>query len=78
MLFYTLLKNPHLIPFRKHHLSSSSLLQMSSSPQSDMVVRAWFMASQTQRGQAMSQMSPEDTVTPEENRLKNPHLSAFR
>uniref|UniRef100_A0A673AQB9 STRA6-like n=1 Tax=Sphaeramia orbicularis TaxID=375764 RepID=A0A673AQB9_9TELE len=53
-LFYTLLRNPHLIPLRKQHLSASSHLPLSPSPQSDIVVRAWIMASQ-----AKSQLSPQ-------------------
>ncbi|XP_035494092.1 STRA6-like isoform X2 [Scophthalmus maximus] len=64
MLFHTLLRNPHLIPLRKHHLASSSLLQTSSSPQSDMVVRVWVMGSQTQSCQAASQSLPEIPATP--------------
>ncbi|XP_034715998.1 STRA6-like [Etheostoma cragini] len=60
MLFYTLLRNPHLILLRKHHLSSSSSLNTSSSPQSNTLVQACFMASQTQSHQA------EITVTPAE------------
>ncbi|XP_055087034.1 stimulated by retinoic acid gene 6 protein-like isoform X2 [Periophthalmus magnuspinnatus] len=45
-LFYTLLKNPHLIPLRKHHLRANVPLKLSSSPQADIVVRAWLMRSQ--------------------------------
>ncbi|XP_070781443.1 STRA6-like [Enoplosus armatus] len=60
MLFHTLLRNPHLILLRKHHLSSSSSLQTSSSPQSDTTVQAWVMASQTQSRQAAS---PEIIIT---------------
>lgn len=45
-LFYTLLKNPHLIPLRKHHLSMSASLNVSSSAQADIVVRTWLMRSQ--------------------------------
>ncbi|KAK7929328.1 hypothetical protein WMY93_005723 [Mugilogobius chulae] len=45
-LFYTLLKNPHLIPLRKHHLRANVPLKLSSSPQADIVVRAWLMCSQ--------------------------------
>ncbi|XP_061578092.1 STRA6-like isoform X2 [Cololabis saira] len=59
-LLYTLLNNPHLILLRKHHISSSS-------PQSDSVVRAWVMASQTQRRQSLSITPPEIIVTPEED-----------
>ncbi|KAM7419000.1 hypothetical protein PAMA_016223 [Pampus argenteus] len=64
-LLYTLLRNPHLILLRKHHLSSSLSLEASSSPQSDTVVRAWVMASQTQISQP-SQSLPEITVSPAE------------
>uniref|UniRef100_A0A8C4E3R2 STRA6-like n=1 Tax=Dicentrarchus labrax TaxID=13489 RepID=A0A8C4E3R2_DICLA len=67
MLFYCLLRNPHLILVRKHHLSSSSSLQTSSSPQSEAVVHAWVMASQTQSRQAASQSPPEIIVTPADN-----------
>ncbi|XP_038569828.1 STRA6-like [Micropterus salmoides] len=67
MLFYTLLRNPHLILLRKHHLSSSSSLRTPSSPQSDGVLQAWVMASQTQSGKAVSQSSPEIIVTPAEH-----------
>ncbi|XP_034454624.1 STRA6-like [Hippoglossus hippoglossus] len=67
MLFHTLLRNPHLIPLRKQHLSSSSLLRTSSSPQADMVVRAWVMASLTQTSQVESQSLPEVIVTPSED-----------
>lgn len=45
-LFYTLLKNPHLIPLRKHHLSTSASLNVSSSPQADIVLRTWLMHSE--------------------------------
>ncbi|XP_077427665.1 STRA6-like isoform X1 [Vanacampus margaritifer] len=47
-LFYTLLRNPHLILHRKHHLSSLQTLDISSSFQSDTVLQAWLMASQAQ------------------------------
>ncbi|CAK6976621.1 STRA6-like isoform X2 [Scomber scombrus] len=63
-LLYTLLRNPHLILLRKQHLSSPSSLE---SPQSDAVVQAWVMASQTQSSQAMSLPLPEITVTPAED-----------
>ncbi|XP_072319789.1 stimulated by retinoic acid gene 6 protein-like isoform X1 [Eucyclogobius newberryi] len=46
ILFYTLLKNPHLIPLRKHHLCANVPLKLSSTPQADIVVRAWLMRSQ--------------------------------
>lgn len=61
-LFYTLLRNPRLILFRKHHMSSSTL--ETTSPPSDTEVRAWVMASQAQNRQ---QTPPENTVTPEED-----------
>lgn len=64
MLFYTLLRNPHLLLLRKHHLSSSSSQQTSSSPQSDTVLQALVMASRAQSCQAKSQ-SPEITRPPE-------------
>nr|XP_046264623.1 STRA6-like [Scatophagus argus] len=67
MLSYTLLRNPHLILLRKHHLSSSSSPHTSSSPQSNAVLQAWVMASQTQRRQAASQSLPEITVIPAED-----------
>ncbi|TDH15949.1 hypothetical protein EPR50_G00015140 [Perca flavescens] len=67
MLFYTLLRNPHLILLRKHHLSSSSSVHTSSSPQSHTLVQACFMASQTQSRQAESQSPPEIKVTPAED-----------
>ncbi|XP_059192817.1 STRA6-like [Centropristis striata] len=65
MLCYTLLRNPHLILLRKHHLSS--LHTSSSSPQSDTVVQACVMASQTQSRQAESELPPEITITPAED-----------
>ncbi|XP_040000864.1 STRA6-like [Xiphias gladius] len=64
MLFLTLLRNPRLILLRKHHLCSSSSLQTSSSPPSDMVLRAWVMASQMQSCQAAL---PEIRATPQED-----------
>ncbi|XP_041790002.1 STRA6-like [Chelmon rostratus] len=64
MLFYTLLRNPHLILFRKHHLSASSSLEAFSFPQSDAVLQAWVMASQTQSRQAASESPPETAVIP--------------
>ncbi|XP_067438448.1 STRA6-like [Thunnus thynnus] len=66
VLLYTLLRNPKLILLRKHHLSSSSSLQTSSSPQSDIVVRACVMASQMQSPRATSQSLPEIIITPAE------------
>ncbi|KAK9539921.1 hypothetical protein VZT92_002405 [Zoarces viviparus] len=64
MLFYTLLRNPHLILLRKHHLSSSSSLHAPSPPQPDTVVQARVMAFKTQSRQAESQSPPEIIVTP--------------
>uniref|UniRef100_A0A672JKQ6 STRA6-like n=1 Tax=Salarias fasciatus TaxID=181472 RepID=A0A672JKQ6_SALFA len=61
-LYYTLLRNPRLILFRKHHLSSST--PDSTSPPSDTAVRAWVMASQAQNTQ---RTLPESTVTPAED-----------
>lgn len=60
-LFYTLLRNPHLILLRKHHLSSgSSLMSSNSSP----VVQAMVLACQTQKSGAEIQTdSMTDTVT---------------
>ncbi|XP_041838110.1 STRA6-like [Melanotaenia boesemani] len=63
-LFYTLLKNPQLILLRKHHLSSSSIV---SSHPTDTEVRAWVMASQTQRCQSVAEASPKIVTTPEED-----------
>ncbi|XP_060908796.1 STRA6-like [Labrus mixtus] len=67
MLFYTLLRNPRLILLRKHHLASSSSLQISSSPLSETVVHAWVMASQTQIHPAESRSPVEITITPAED-----------
>lgn len=68
MLFYTLLRNPHLILLRKHHLSSSSSSHTSSSsPQSDTMVQASIMAYQTQSRRAESPSPPEIIVTPAED-----------
>ncbi|XP_047432478.1 STRA6-like [Mugil cephalus] len=64
-LLYTLLRNPHLILLRKHHLPTTS--SSSPSPQSETVTRAWLMTSQTQSCQAVSQPLPEITVTPAED-----------
>ncbi|XP_068583685.1 STRA6-like [Cebidichthys violaceus] len=66
MLFYTLLRNPHLILLRKHHLSSSSSssLHAPSPPQPDTVAQARVMAFKTQSRQAESQSPPEIIVTP--------------
>ncbi|KAL7404305.1 hypothetical protein ABVT39_012808 [Epinephelus coioides] len=55
MLAYSLLRNPHLILLRKHHLSPSS------SVQSDTVVQACVMASQSKKV-----LLPEIVVTPAE------------
>lgn len=54
-LLYTLLRNPHLILSRKHHLTVSVSLTSSST---DTVVKAVVMASQTQRSQAGLQTDP--------------------
>lgn len=67
MLFYTLLRNPHLILLRKHYLSSSSSQQTSSSPQSDTVLQVWAMASQAQIRQTTPQSPLEIEVIPAEN-----------
>ncbi|KAK5926763.1 hypothetical protein CgunFtcFv8_022309 [Champsocephalus gunnari] len=67
ILFYTLLRNPHLILLRKHHLCSSSSVHTSSSPHSDMVVQACVMASQSKSCQAESQSPPVVIVTPTED-----------
>lgn len=61
-LFYTLLRNPRLILFRKHNLSSPT--SGSTCPPSDTAVRAWVMTSQVQNRQ---QAPPEITVTPPED-----------
>ncbi|KAM9818785.1 STRA6-like isoform 2-T2 [Syngnathus typhle] len=53
-LSYTLLRNPHLILHRKQHLSSLGVLDVSSSLQSDTILQAWVMASQTQSNKAAS------------------------
>ncbi|XP_074539365.1 STRA6-like [Halichoeres trimaculatus] len=65
MLFYTLMRNPHLILLRKQHLSSSRLLQ-TTSPQSETTVHAWIMALQAQSRQAESKSLPELPVAPAE------------
>ncbi|KAJ4944102.1 hypothetical protein JOQ06_012648 [Pogonophryne albipinna] len=67
ILLYTLLRNPHLILLRKHHLCSSSSVHTSSSPHSDMVVQACVMASQSKSCQAESQSPPVVIVTPTED-----------
>ncbi|XP_070683731.1 STRA6-like [Pempheris klunzingeri] len=64
MLYYTLLRNPHLILVRKQNLSLSSSSQ-TSSPQTETAIQTWVMASQTQSHQAAS--LPEITVTPAED-----------
>lgn len=67
MLLYTLLRNPQFILLRKHHLSTSSSSPSTPAiPQSDAVLRAWAMASQTQLNQQTAS-PPEITVTPEED-----------
>ncbi|XP_061625345.1 STRA6-like isoform X2 [Phyllopteryx taeniolatus] len=66
-LLYTLLRNPHLILHRKHHLCSLATLDTSPSLQSDTVIRAWVMTSQTQSHKAALVHLPPNTVaqTPE-------------
>ncbi|KAF3687444.1 Stimulated by retinoic acid gene 6 protein-like [Channa argus] len=66
LLFYTLLRNPHLILLRKYHLSSSSSLQTSLSLKLDTVVQVLIMASQTQRGELAAKSPPEIIITPVE------------
>lgn len=55
-LYYTLLKNPQLIPLRKQHLSAEVPLTVSSPAQADIVVRAWLM-----RSQAAAEMTTEQS-----------------
>lgn len=62
MLFYTLVKNPHLILLRKHHLSS--LLEQTSLSKSDTVLQAWAMTSQAQCHQATPQSDSEAETIP--------------
>ncbi|KAM9792680.1 STRA6-like [Neosynchiropus ocellatus] len=62
-LFYTLLRNPHLILHRKHHLSSAALNL--SAAQMDTAVRAWVMTSQLQIQQSV--LLPEIIVTQEDD-----------
>ncbi|XP_061536076.1 STRA6-like isoform X1 [Phycodurus eques] len=66
-LLYTLLRNPHLILHRKHHLCSLTTLDTSPSLQSDTVIRAWVMTSQIQSHKAALVHLPPNTVsqTPE-------------
>lgn len=64
MLFYTLVKNPHLILLRKHHLSSSSLSEQTSLSKSDSVLQAWAMTSQAQCHQATPQSNSEAETIP--------------
>lgn len=66
MLFYTLVKNPHLILLRKHHLSSSHSEQTLTSPQSDTVLQAWALTSQAQCHKATPQSCPEAKAIPAE------------
>ncbi|XP_061736202.1 stimulated by retinoic acid gene 6 protein-like [Nerophis ophidion] len=61
-LLYTLLRNPHLILHRKHHLSLLTSSHVSPSPHSDAAMRAWVMASQSQSQQALSVNLPDNTV----------------
>lgn len=65
MLFYTLLRNPHLILLRKHHLGLSSSLQTSSSTKSDALLQACLLVSKAQISQAAS--PPEIPVIPAED-----------
>ncbi|KAI9534038.1 hypothetical protein NQZ68_018407 [Dissostichus eleginoides] len=67
ILYYTLLRNPHLIQLRKHLLCSSSSVHTSSSPHSDMTVQACVMASQSKSCQAESPSPPVVIVTPTED-----------
>ncbi|XP_061685864.1 STRA6-like isoform X2 [Syngnathoides biaculeatus] len=62
-LLYTLLRNPHLILHRKHHLSSMATLD-TSPLQMDTVMQAWFMTSQTQSHNAAMVHLPASTVAP--------------
>ncbi|XP_041641266.1 STRA6-like [Cheilinus undulatus] len=64
MLFYTLIRNPHLILLRKHHISASSSSPTSSSPQSETAVNAWVMASQTQSRPPAELCSPVEIPFP--------------
>lgn len=65
MLFYTLVKNPHLILLRKHHLSSSLSEQTATSqPKSDTVLQVWAITSQAQCRQATPQSNSEAQTTP--------------
>lgn len=66
MLFYTLLRNPHLILLRKRHLSLS-LSQTSPSKESNTMLQAWVMASQAQNCQVNSQSPLEIEVIPAED-----------
>uniref|UniRef100_A0AAV2LH86 STRA6-like n=1 Tax=Knipowitschia caucasica TaxID=637954 RepID=A0AAV2LH86_KNICA len=67
-LFYTLLRNPHLILLRKHHLTTASCL---TTPQcTDTVVKAVVLASQSQRSGAEIQAHPAPEMdTPEGKNL---------
>nr|XP_061778793.1 STRA6-like isoform X2 [Nerophis lumbriciformis] len=60
-LLYTLLRNPHLILHRKHHLSLMTTSHVSTSLHSDAAMRAWVMASQSQSQQALSVHLPDNT-----------------
>ncbi|XP_051939488.1 STRA6-like isoform X1 [Hippocampus zosterae] len=64
-LLYTLLRNPHLILYRKHHLSSLGTLDTSPSLQSDTILQAWVMASQTQSHKTTSAPLSTEAQTPE-------------
>lgn len=67
MLFYTLLKNPHLILLRKHHLSSGPSQEAPSSRHSDAVLHTWVMVSQAQSQQMTLQSPLEVEVIPAED-----------
>lgn len=71
-LCYTLLKNPHLILWRKHHLSSTSCLTSSSSSPA---VQALVLACQTQSSGAAIQTDFErETVTATETDTTHPQI----
>lgn len=67
MLFYTLLRNPHLILLRKRHLSLSLSQETSPSKESNTTLQAWIMASQAQNCQVNSQSTLEIEAIPAED-----------
>lgn len=67
MLFYTLLRNPHLILLRKRHLSLSVSQEISPFKDSNTVLQAWVMASQVQNCQVNSQSPLEIEAIPAED-----------